>query len=84
MMQFNPFRKIDKFGLPNELKSYGIVDITRSIRTRGQKHKYPRYGYTGVWAVWAWGKSDDGVRYVQAKSHRDAIDQVLMENANVY
>ena len=83
-MQFNPFRKIDKFGLPNELKSYGIVDNARQIVARAQKHKYPLYGYTGVWAVWAWGKGHDGVRYVQAESHRDAIDQVLMENANVY
>ena len=77
-MQFNPFRKIDKFGLPNELKSYGIVDVTKSIRARRQN------SYTDVWAVWAWGKGHDGVRYVQAESHRDAIDQVLMENANVY
>ena len=73
---FNPFRE-------KELKPYGIVDNARQIVARAQKHKYPLYGYTGVWAVWAWGKGNDGVRYVQAESHRDAIDQVLMENANV-
>ena len=68
--KFNPFREKD-------LKSYGIVDVTKSIRARRQN------SYTDVWAVWAWGKGNEGVRYVQAESHRDAIDQVLMENANV-
>ena len=62
--KFNPFRE-------KNLKSYGIVDVTRSIVARRQN------SYTDVWAVWAWGRGNQGVRYVQAKSHYEAIDQVL-------
>ena len=62
--KFNPFRE-------KNLKSYGIVDVTRSIVARRQN------SYTDVWAVWAWGRGNQGVRYVQAKSHFEAIDQVL-------
>lgn len=83
MARFNPFPKVSGRYGASMGRYAGVID--QQAKTLCAMHQGGGDGYdkggaywgfpSSVWAVWSYGKGEDGVVYVRANSRQDAINK---------